>query len=50
MDLCEFNNQHMLPMLAKLEKEDKIIYLLGDNNIDLMKLEKTLNQPPSLIT
>ena len=40
MDFCEFNNQHMLPMLAKLEKEDKMIYLLGDYNIDLMKLEE----------
>ena len=30
MDLTEFNNHHILPMLAKLEKEDKTIYLLGD--------------------
>ena len=40
MDLSEFNNHHILPMLAKLEKEGKTIYLLGDYNIDLMKLEE----------
>ena len=40
MDLSEFKNHHILPMLAKLEKENKTIYLLGDYNIDLMKLEE----------
>ena len=32
----------MLPMLAKLENENKRIYLLGDYNIDLIKLEEDL--------
>ena len=32
----------MVPMLAKLEHEDKRIYLLGDYNTDLMKLDEDL--------
>ena len=38
LDLTEFNNQILNP-LEKLSPEGKNIYLMGDYNIDLMKIE-----------
>ena len=36
MEVDEFNN---LQVLDKLNKENKKVYLMGDFNIDLMKIE-----------
>ena len=39
MDLKEFNNEMLNPLMEKLSLESKNIYLMGDYNIDLMKIE-----------
>ena len=39
MDLDEFNNEYFDPLMEKLLKEDKKLVLLGDFNIDLLKVE-----------
>ena len=40
MDLNDFNNDYLKPLLAKLSKEKKTIFLLGDFNFDLSKYEQ----------
>ena len=40
MDLNDFNNGYSNPLLAKLSKEKKTVFLLGDYNVDLSKYEK----------
>ena len=42
MDLNHFNNDYLNPLLAKLSKEKKTVFLLGDFNADLFL---TLSQP-----
>ena len=37
MDLSEFNEDYISPLLEKLSKENKNIFLLGDFNIDLLQ-------------
>ena len=39
MDLKEFNDEILNPLMEKLFVESKNIYLMGDHNIDLMKIE-----------
>ena len=40
MDLNDFNNDYLKPLLAKLSKEKKTVFLLGDFNFDLSKYEQ----------
>ena len=40
MELNEFNTFHLNPLLEKLAKENKQIFLLGDFNIDLSKYDQ----------
>ena len=40
MDLNDFNNYYLNPLLAKLSKERKTVFLLGDYNVDLSKYEQ----------
>ena len=42
MDLNDFNNDYLNPLLAKLSKEKKTVFLLGDFNVDLSKYEQDL--------
>ena len=37
MDLDEFNGIYLNPLLDKISKENKSIFLLGDCNVDLQK-------------
>ena len=39
MDLKEFNDEILNPLMEKLSLQSKNIYLMGDYNIDLMKIE-----------
>ena len=43
MDLDDFNTKYLNPLLDKISKENKTIFLLGDFNVDLMKSDKDLN-------
>ena len=40
MDLNEFNSDYLNPLLAKLSKEKKTVFLLGDYNVDLSKYDQ----------
>ena len=40
MDLNDFNNDYLNPLLAKSSKEKKTLFLLGDFNVDLSKYEQ----------
>ena len=40
MDLFEFIHYHLNPLLDKLAKEQKTVFLLGDFNVDLLKHEQ----------
>ena len=37
MELDEFNDIYLNPLLDKISKESKSIFLLGDFNVDLLK-------------
>ena len=39
MEIQDFNKNYLEPVLLKLSSENKIVYLLGDFNIDLLKNE-----------
>ena len=39
MDLCDFNENYLSPLMEKLNK-DKHIFLMGDFNVDLLKTDK----------
>ena len=39
MDLGEFTNDYLTPFMDTLNKEDKKKYLLGDFNVDLLKID-----------
>ena len=39
MSIAEFNLTYITPLLEKLNKEDKSCFLMGDFNIDLMKMD-----------
>ena len=40
MDLNKFNNISLIKLLDIISKENKIVFLLGDFNINLLKYEK----------
>ena len=40
MDLNDFNNDYLNPLLVELSKEKKTVFLLGDYNVDLSKYEQ----------
>ena len=40
MDTGEFNGRFLQPLLEKLSKESKSLYLLGDFNINLLKIDE----------
>ena len=40
MDLNDFNNGYLNLLLAKLSKEKKTVFMLGDYNVDLSKYEQ----------
>ena len=40
MDLNEFNCYYLNPLLEKLAKEQKTLFLVGDFNVDLLKYEQ----------
>ena len=51
MYLNEFNYYYLNPLLEKLAKEKKTVFLLGDFNVDLLKYEQhktTYEFPDSL--
>ena len=39
MDRNEFSYYHLNPLIVKLTKEQKTVFLLGDFNVDLLKYE-----------
>ena len=43
MDLYEFNDIYLNPVLDKLMAENKKIFLTGDFNVDLMKTDTDFN-------
>ena len=43
MDLHEFNDNYLNPLLDKLMAENKQIFLTGDFNVDLMKTDSDYN-------
>ena len=43
MDLADFNNEFLGPLLQKLDKEEKRKYFLGDFNVDLLKIDNDSN-------
>ena len=40
MDFNEFNCYYLNPLLEKLAKEQKTVFLLGDFNVDTLKYEQ----------
>ena len=40
MDLGEFNNDYLTPFMETFSREDKKKYLLGDFNVDLLKIDE----------
>ena len=39
MPITDFNSTYLTPLLEKINKEDKSCFLMGDFNIDLMKMD-----------
>ena len=39
MELKEFNEHFLDPLMEELSAKDKPVYLMGDVNIDLMKID-----------
>ena len=40
MDLGEFNNDYLIPFMDSFNKEDKQKYLIGDFNVNLLKIDE----------
>ena len=40
MDINEFNSDYLNPLLVKLSRKKKAVFLLGDYNVDLSKYEQ----------
>ena len=38
MPTADFNSKYLTPLLEKLNREDKFCFLMGDLNINLMKI------------
>ena len=43
MSISDFNSIYPTPLLEKSHKEDKLCFLMGDFNIDLMKMDCKFN-------
>ena len=43
MLIADFNLTYLTPLLEKLNKEDKLCFLIGDFDIDLMKMDSKLD-------
>ena len=43
MSISDFNLTYLTPLLEKLNNEDKLYFLMGDFNIDLMKMDSKLD-------
>ena len=41
--LCDFNDEYLRPLSEKLISETKVVMLLGDFNIDLLKYDSNKN-------
>ena len=39
MSIADFNLIYLTPLLEKSNKEDKLCFLIGDSNIDWMKID-----------
>ena len=39
MSVNEFNNDYLTPLLDKASSENKLIFLTGDFNVDLLKAD-----------
>ena len=39
MDLKKFNQDYLIPLMEKLSSENKKVFLIGDFNVDLMKID-----------
>ena len=38
MPIADFSSKYLTPLLEKLNREDKFCFLMGDFNINLMKI------------
>ena len=45
MSIADFKLTYLTPLLEKLNKEDKLCFLMGDFNIDLMKIDSKFDNP-----
>ena len=43
MDENEFNSDYLEPLMEKIGVENKRIFLMGDFNLDLMKIDSDIN-------
>ena len=43
MSVSDFNDSHLISLLNKISSENKKIYLMGDYNIDLIKVDSDAN-------
>ena len=44
MSIADFDSTYLTPLLEKLNKEDKLCFLVGDFNIDLMKMDSMFDK------
>ena len=44
MSIADFDSTYLTPLLEKLNKEDKLCFLMGDFNIDLMKMDSIFDK------
>ena len=44
MSIADFDSTYLTPLLEKLNKEDKLCFLMGDFNIDLMKMDSMFDK------
>ena len=45
MDLKKFNQDYLIPLMEKLSNENKKVFLIGDFNVDLMKIDINVDTP-----
>ena len=49
MLIADFNSKYLTPLLEKQNREDKFCFLMGDFNINLLKLRVNMTVRNSLI-
>ena len=42
MSIADFDLTYLTPLLEKLNREEKLYFLIGDFNIDLMKIDRKI--------